>query len=59
MTDHSAPRRRFQFRLRTLLIVVTVVAVLCSVVAWYAKERERLIERREQLIRDLQKEQSF
>jgi hypothetical protein len=28
MPDQSSPRRRFQFRLRTLLIVVAVVAVI-------------------------------
>jgi hypothetical protein len=57
MSD-AAPSRRFQFRLRTLMVVVMVVAVLCGVVAWYAKERVRLIER-EQLIRALEKARSY
>jgi hypothetical protein len=36
------PRRRFQFRLRTLLIVVTLLAVVCGYVAHEAKiVRER------------------
>jgi hypothetical protein len=36
------PRRRFQFRLRTLMIGVTLLAVLCAYVGWQAKiVRER------------------
>jgi hypothetical protein len=31
------PRRRFQFRLRTLMIGVTVLAVACWYVGWQAK----------------------
>jgi hypothetical protein len=35
--------RRFQFRLRTLMIVVTLLAVPCAYVGWQAKVvRERL-----------------
>ena len=30
-----SPRRRFQFRLRTLLIGVAVVAVVCAFVRWH------------------------
>ena len=43
MTDNAAsPRRRFQFRLRTLMIGVTVLAVACAYVAHEAKiVRER------------------
>jgi hypothetical protein len=38
-------RRCFQFRLRTLLIGVTLVAVVCGYVAWQAKiVRERRAE---------------
>jgi hypothetical protein len=32
-----SPRRRFQFRLRTLLIGVTLLAGVCGYVAWQAK----------------------
>jgi hypothetical protein len=32
-----SPRRRFQFRLRTLMIVVTLIAVPCAYVGWQAK----------------------
>src|SRR5258707_1044172 len=35
MTDQ--PKRRFQFRLRTLMIGVTVFAVGCGYVGWQAK----------------------
>jgi len=40
-------RRRYQFRLRTLLIVVTLVAVPCAYVGWQAKvvrERRALLD---------------
>jgi hypothetical protein len=30
MPDQPSPRRRFQFRLRTLLIVVTLLAAGCA-----------------------------
>jgi hypothetical protein len=42
MADQPSPRRRFQFRLRTLMIVVTLLAVPMSYVGWQAKiVRER------------------
>jgi hypothetical protein len=42
MADQPSPRRRFQFRLRTLMIVVTLLAVPCAYVGWQAKiVRER------------------
>jgi hypothetical protein len=31
MTDQPSPRRWFQFRLRTLMIVVTFLAIICAV----------------------------
>jgi hypothetical protein len=34
MPDQPSPRRRFQFRLRTLLILVTALALPCAVVGW-------------------------
>ena len=37
MPDQPPPRRRFQFRLRTLLIVVTVFAMPLGYVEWEAK----------------------
>ena len=38
----SAKRRWFQFSMRTLLIVVTLLAVACAYVGWQAKiVRER------------------
>jgi hypothetical protein len=30
MADQPSPRRRFQFRLRTLMIVVTLLTVSCA-----------------------------
>lgn len=41
----TPPRRRFQFRLRTLMIVVALLAVPCAYVDWEAKiVRERRAE---------------
>jgi hypothetical protein len=37
MPDQPAPRRRFQFRLRTLMILVTLLAGVCGYIAWQAK----------------------
>jgi hypothetical protein len=37
MPDQSSRRRRFQFRLRTLLIVVTLLAGLCGWAADHAR----------------------
>jgi hypothetical protein len=37
MISRPSPRRRFQFRLRTLLILVTLLAGVCGYVAWQAK----------------------
>jgi hypothetical protein len=37
MPDQPSPRRRFQFRLRTLLIGVTLLAIPCAYVGWQAK----------------------
>jgi hypothetical protein len=45
MTD-PAPRRRFQFRLRTLMIGVALLAVPCAYVGWQVRivrERQALI----------------
>jgi hypothetical protein len=36
MADKPSPRRRFQFRLRTLMIVVALLAVPCAYVGWQA-----------------------
>jgi hypothetical protein len=43
MSHSSRFRRRFQFRLRTLLIGVTLLAVVC----WVIVDRQRLIEERD------------
>ena len=47
MSCKPSPRRRFQFRLRTLMIVVTLLAVGCGYVGWQAKivrERKAMLE---------------
>jgi hypothetical protein len=49
MADQHPTRRRFQFRLRTLMIVVTVFAVPLGYVGWQAKiVRERQAWHREE-----------
>jgi hypothetical protein len=47
MTDPSPPRRPFQFRLRTLMVAVTMLAVSCAYLGWQAKivrERKAMVE---------------
>jgi hypothetical protein len=44
MPDKPFSRRRFQFRLRTLLLVVTLVAVA----SWVVADRQRLIRERDE-----------
>ena len=41
-------RRWFQFSLRTLLIVVTVLALLSAAVTWVVQDRQRLIHERDE-----------
>jgi hypothetical protein len=47
MPDQPSPRRRFQFRLRTLLIGVTLAAVACCVVV----DRQQLMRERDEAVR--------
>jgi hypothetical protein len=45
MADQPTPSRRFQFRLRTLMIGVALLAVACAYLGWQAKiVRERRAE---------------
>jgi hypothetical protein len=47
MVDQPSPRPRFQFRLSTLLIVVTLLAAQCAFVTWVIRDRQRLIRERD------------
>jgi hypothetical protein len=47
MADQSSARRRFQFRLRTLLLFVTLASVVC----WVVVDRQRLIGERDDALR--------
>jgi CHASE3 domain sensor protein len=44
----TAPRSRFQFRLRTLMIGVTLLAVLSAAVTWVIQDRRRLVRERDE-----------
>jgi hypothetical protein len=61
MSDSAPPRRRFQFRLRTLLVGVTLLCVWCGYVSWKAKtvlsrratlQKITLVDKGEYRIRD-------
>jgi hypothetical protein len=41
MADQPSPRRRFQFRLRTLLIVVAIIAALCPLGVQYVHKLQK------------------
>jgi hypothetical protein len=45
-------RRWFQFSLRTLMIVVTLLAAQCAYVAWVVRDRQRLIQERDNVIQE-------
>jgi hypothetical protein len=51
MADQPSPRRRFQFSLRTLFVIVTLgtlVGAICAAVTWAVGERERLVRERDE-----------
>src|SRR5262245_31844789 len=53
----NPPKRRWhQFSLRTLLIVVTLLAAECAFVTWFLRDRQRLIRERDDA---LQKQQQL
>jgi hypothetical protein len=52
MAGQSTPRR-FQFSLRTLLVVVTLLAILSGWGTWTIKDQQRLNREREQTIQRL------
>ncbi len=45
-------RRWFQFSLCSLLIGITLLAILCPAATWVVRDRQRLIREQEQLIHD-------
>jgi hypothetical protein len=57
MPDQPSPRRRFQFRLRTLLLAVAIVAVQCSVCLpmlreWRSQRETQCAELRRRIMRE-------
>jgi hypothetical protein len=49
MTENVANPRRFQFRLRTLMIGITLLAIPCAYVGWQAK----IVRERQQALKAL------
>ncbi len=50
VTPKKSKRRwSFRFRLRTLLIVVALVAIECAAATWVIRDRQRLIRERDEL----------
>ena len=44
-------RRRFQFSLRSILIVTALTAILLVPVAWVSRERQQMIQARQEVLR--------
>jgi hypothetical protein len=59
MTEASAASRRFQFSLRSLLIVTGILALLLVPVTWVARRRELERRAREEAIHSVLLEQQF
>jgi hypothetical protein len=51
MTVEAISRRRFQFSLRSILILTAMTALLLVPVAWVAREREQMRRAREEVLR--------
>ena len=51
MVDQPSPRRRFQFRLSTLFVIVTVLASVC----WVCTDRERVHRERDKAVEEANK----
>jgi hypothetical protein len=51
MADQPSPRRRFQFRLSTLFVIVTVLASVC----WVCTDRERVHRERDKAVEEANK----
>jgi membrane carboxypeptidase/penicillin-binding protein len=49
MPDQPSPRRRFQFRMRTLMIVVGIVAAICA----YISHERQVVQERQKLVESL------
>lgn len=51
MTVKVTGRRRFQFSLRSILVVTAMTAVLLVPLVWVAREREQMIRARAEVLR--------
>jgi hypothetical protein len=59
MTMRATLRRRFQFTLRSLMILTAAVAILITPVAWVVRVRQRMIQAREDALRAMVLEQYY
>jgi uncharacterized iron-regulated membrane protein len=59
MTEGSATRRRFQFSLRSLLVLTGVLALLLTPLAWMLRQAEQLRRAREEAIHSMVLEQRY
>jgi cell division protein FtsB len=51
MTVAATGRRRFQFSLRSILVVTALTAILLVPVAWVTRERQQMIQARQEVLR--------
>lgn len=59
MTERSAVRRRFQYSIRSLLVVTGLMALLLTPVAWMVRQRERLRLAHEEAMRSILLEKQY
>ena len=51
MTTGPAGRRRYQFSLRRFMLVTPILAIVLVPVAWVTRERQRLLQARDEAVR--------
>jgi cell division protein FtsB len=59
MTAGSTIRRRFQFSIRSLLVVTGLLALLLTPVAWMVRQRELMRQAREDALRAVMLERQY
>src|SRR5262249_30470714 len=59
LSPRATLRRRFQFTLRSLMILTAALAILITPVAWVVRARQRMIQAREDALRAMVLEQYY